>query len=695
MVAGLITGAKYKVLGIDGNKWLYSAKYYDNKYNVIHSVDELYPAGTDATYSTYDFAGNPTRIKKLQIINYKEEGYDRYYEYDEYGRLAEVKQKILGNINQPVVSIVKYKYNGLSQVIEKTNHNDIDTTIYKYGIDGRLIGEESPLFAYNLYFDKKPDNMTFPFTPRYDGNASMMEWFNGNLRAYRYEYDDLKQFKNSIFMNKSGDTWSSEKRYGEKDVTYDLNGNIKTLKRTGSTTDYIHDIAYTYDGNKLMKTVINGTEYNYAYDGNGNMISDGYKGINIVYNILNLPERIFAGTDEVSYIYNSTGQKLATKAGSSFTYYRGDLVYNDGELDHIIHPEGLARKASGGFVYYYAKKDHIGSTRVLCYHQAGAMRAVQTTDYYPFGLSFFSASTNYNRYLFSGKELQDQNVGGKKLMLYDFGARNYDPTLGRWFNIDPALQFTNPYTYCANNPVMYVDPNGEWTKVYPIYGDNGYKGTEFTLEDGNYTPELSFSVGGSTVTPYLNEYNEIIGYSTYRNGRIEYIMGPNDLDHFSRNVGTYEFVMDLWYMNGEPDWEMIDDIQNMRVGKVLAKQWMGAITNPGYYFFLANAIGGAAMMAGNATTKVYRVYGGKSDPIGTYWTPINPNSVNNYRNTAGLPPENAGRFVIEATTHNSNIRVTPGGAIRIGNNAGGLTEYKLIDPTKITIKRVSGVNPEF
>ena len=47
------------------------------------------------------------------------------------------------------------------------------------------------------------------------------------------------------------------------------------------------------------------------------------------------------------------------------------------------------------------------------------------------------------------------------LGLYDFGSRFYDPTLGRWFNVDPKLEFVSPYGYCANNPVLYIDPNGE------------------------------------------------------------------------------------------------------------------------------------------------------------------------------------------------------------------------------------------
>ena len=57
--------------------------------------------------------------------------------------------------------------------------------------------------------------------------------------------------------------------------------------------------------------------------------------------------------------------------------------------------------------------------------------------------------------------MQDQSLGGKLLGFYDFGSRFYDPALGRWFNVDPKLEFVSPYGYCANNPVLYIDPNGE------------------------------------------------------------------------------------------------------------------------------------------------------------------------------------------------------------------------------------------
>ena len=191
------------------------------------------------------------------------------------------------------------------------------------------------------------------------------------------------------------------------------------------------------------------------------MTVDGLRGASISYNILNLPEEVCLGNEKVSYIYTSAGEKLATRVGSSLTYYRGPLVYSGNNLLYLVHPEGLTRKSTIGFVYYYAKRDHLGSTRVLCHANGNTLVADQTTGYYPFGLAHGHGNLNLNRYLFSGKELQDQSLGGKLLGLYDFGSRFYDPTLGRWFNVDPKLEFVSPYGYCANNPVLYIDPNGE------------------------------------------------------------------------------------------------------------------------------------------------------------------------------------------------------------------------------------------
>ena len=74
-----------------------------------------------------------------------------------------------------------------------------------------------------------------------------------------------------------------------------------------------------------------------------------------------------------------------------------------------------------------------------------------------------------NRYRYNGKELNEE------LGLYDYGARNYDPTIGRWLQIDPlAEKYTDltPYSYVGNMPIVAYDPDGMRINVI---GSDEYK----------------------------------------------------------------------------------------------------------------------------------------------------------------------------------------------------------------------------
>ena len=304
---------------------------------------------------------------------------------------------------------------------------------------------------------------------------------------------------------------SHDRRIHYTPANYDKNGNIRSLFRTDANGGQLHKLEYSYNGNQLSSIKVNNAQpATFTYDANGNMTHDGHTGVNIVYNILDLPERVFAGTQEVRYIYDATGAKLATVAANgSLTYYRSVFTYaarSSGaseELIHVLHPEGLVSKGTGGWSYMYFKTDHVGSTRVVLEANGTGLTERQRTDFYPFGLAHGMQINNLqqNKYLYGGKEYQDQMLGTAVLGLYDFHARYYNPMYGRWFNIDPALQATNPYLYCANSPMMYVDPDGEFWEllIFAAFSSGAMNLTMNADKVDNFWDGLGYFASGAAV----------------------------------------------------------------------------------------------------------------------------------------------------------------------------------------------------
>lgn len=91
--------------------------------------------------------------------------------------------------------------------------------------------------------------------------------------------------------------------------------------------------------------------------------------------------------------------------------------------------------------------------------------SLHSVDYYPFGLTFNSYTRENSvdqKYLYNGKEIQRElNLGW-----LDYGARMYQPEIGRWGAVDVMAQAyysSSPYQYVLNNPVINIDVKGQWT----------------------------------------------------------------------------------------------------------------------------------------------------------------------------------------------------------------------------------------
>jgi RHS repeat-associated protein len=100
--------------------------------------------------------------------------------------------------------------------------------------------------------------------------------------------------------------------------------------------------------------------------------------------------------------------------------------------------------------------DHLGSSSWIT---DGSGNAIQHLHYLPFGEDWVDQrNSSWNTpYTFSGKE-KDMETGYGY-----FGARYYDSGLSIWLSVDPMSDkypSMSPYNYCANNPVILVDPDG-------------------------------------------------------------------------------------------------------------------------------------------------------------------------------------------------------------------------------------------
>lgn len=506
---GLPTGSKVRVLGT--NDWITNVTYYDTKARPIYQYSHNATfAATDKVKHQLDFIGQVLKTGTSHArTGFSTITTEDVFTYDHMGRLVKQTQAINGAFAPEVIA--ENTYDDRGQLVQKgiggQTAQRLQTVDYGYNVRGWLKRINDPsslgtdLFAFGINYNTAAHSGT----ALYNGNIAETEWrtanTDSNLKWYRYSYDALNRITGAV---------ANSANYNLTSVAYDKNGNITALSRKGHTNagattfGNMDVLAYTYEtsSNRLKKVTDTGnatygfvdgsniaTEY--TYDANGNMLRDYNKGItsNIAYNHLNLPTQVTLSGGNIQYLYDATGTKLRkTVSTGGTTEYVGNYVYENGSLKFFNHPEGYVEPAGkGSYLYVYQYKDHLGNIRLSYRKDGSALQVLEENNYYPFGLKHrgynSNVSANVNsaarKYMFGGKEFNDE-LG---LDWYDVSARNYDPALGRWMNLDPlAEKFveTSPYVYAKNNPVFFMDPNGGEPVPGPFTGA-GWKSSNGTI----------------------------------------------------------------------------------------------------------------------------------------------------------------------------------------------------------------------
>jgi RHS repeat-associated protein len=253
--------------------------------------------------------------------------------------------------------------------------------------------------------------------------------------------------------------------YAEK-YAVDRCTNVLSVAHQGAA-----DVTTTYelapDSNRLASYTVGGTEYPCAYDGAGNLLSDG-PGRTFTWGMAN---RLAAFSDDSGasewHAYSASGQRVTTHRtaadGTAEVSVFVDALFElhrreDGAEAGVHISSGGQRAASlwvdqaGAARIEYMLADHLGSSNVVL---DGAGTVTSREEYAPYGVTTFGGDPDQHyRYI----DRQFDEVSS----YYDFGARWYGHALARWASADPLgpQDEGNLFAYTGANPVSLRDPAG-------------------------------------------------------------------------------------------------------------------------------------------------------------------------------------------------------------------------------------------
>ncbi|MCC9070893.1 RHS repeat-associated core domain-containing protein [Flavobacterium sp. F-65] len=473
--------------------------------------------GAKTIHYEYDYKGNTKKV-----IFQKDKSSDFFihqYSYNENSVLTKVETSI-DNIN--FITHADYSYYKTGELKRVNIAQGTQGLDYVYTLGGQLKsinhpsleaskdpgGDNNDVFGitldyYNGDYLRTGRNITSSPTAGadYNGNIKATRWTNkgvpgdfsgntANQKGYLYNYDRNNWLTTATFGNTNSNTAAiaATNSLVEGGLTYDPNGNIKTLQRTDETGSLIDNLTYNYAGKNQLNSVNdaatttditdikNQNPDNYQYDAIGQLIHNAEENLYYYYNTQGLITEVRKGINPVIKIfYNERGQRVkkesyntSTFSLQNTTYYILDLsgnaiaIYSLSNGGNIIQTDlpifGLSRLGvynKTNATNSYEITDHLGNVRAVIQKTSGNTTIQSYADYYPFGeqLPGRNSLSNY-RYAFQGQEL-DKETG-----MEAFQLRLWDGRLGRWLNPDPKGIGYSPYIGMANNPINTIDPDG-------------------------------------------------------------------------------------------------------------------------------------------------------------------------------------------------------------------------------------------
>ena len=579
---GLATGSiSYN---LSDEQYTITTNYYDVYGNIIQARNTSLGGGYHVAYTAYNLDGTKSKLLLQHHTNQVPTQAEKYaYSYDHVGRPTQTTYQLNDN---PTILHTQMHYDQRGQVIQMLRHNAQDSTHYQYNTQGALTKLSNAHFSEHLFYADSLPNYANAY---YNGNISAMNICLGDsLYHFAYDYDKYNRLcESNFFKNDSLQT----NEYFE----FDVMGNIKRLQRYSLQNRMLDDLVFTLDGNCINNItdyavpadLYNTKEYHdlavaddiqqMMYDANGNLTRDLDRTIDTIrYNMYNLPDTvIFANGNKIINHYNASGNKWKTEyhtiidamylpntadgivfegnlADIHYTIYDGNIEYKyivnsmgvDSLYEYVIHnTEGYIayHPQNNTMTHYYYHQDHLGN--ICAVWDATHDSIVQQTLYYASGLPVsVSTGQDVQPYKYNGKEYVEMHGYD----VYEYGARGYYATIGRFTSIDPLCEQTpwqSPYVYANNNWVNNIDwmgmsadgfhiPTLNWVAVDK---DGNVQGFDLLSDDKHvYLVDDSWDGTYKDLSPDDIIGWQIPGWTDYTIGKPCYYIGIN-ADIFSFN----------------------------------------------------------------------------------------------------------------------------------------------------------------
>jgi RHS repeat-associated protein len=270
--------------------------------------------------------------------------------------------------------------------------------------------------------------VTTNWTYSYDTAGRLQQVKKNGVIAGTYDFDANG---NRTSANGAAATFDAQDRLltsGTLQFKHDAFGSLIEKRDAATVPNKVTQ--YQHDGNGGLRkaTLPDGTALDYLVDARGRRVGKKRNGVL-----------------EKGWLYDGQLRIVAELNGSGAVV--GHFVY--GTTSHS--PDYLIR---GGVVYRFIH-DPLGSVRLVINSTTGVV--AQHIDYDEWGNVLADSAPGFQPFGFAG------GLYDRDLKLARFGARDYDPAVGRWTTKDPiglGGGDTNVYAYSNNDPTDVIDPTG-------------------------------------------------------------------------------------------------------------------------------------------------------------------------------------------------------------------------------------------